>query len=80
MFSRFGMDWRWTAFTAHALGMIAMVAGPLMIFEAWVERRGDLLALTRAPVMVRALVYLAIMIALFYFAPERSTEFIYFQF
>ena len=80
MVSRFVMDWRWTPFTAHALGMIAMLAGPLLIFESWVERRGDLLALTRAPVLVRALVYLAIVIALLYFAPERSSEFIYFQF
>jgi hypothetical protein len=31
-------------------------------------------------VLVRALVYLAIVIALLYFAPERSSEFIYFQF
>ena len=80
MLMRFGVDWRWTPLTGYSLGMIALLAGPLMLYEAWVERRGQLLALTQAHWFARAAVYLLIVLALLYFAPERSSEFIYFQF
>ena len=80
MAARFTTDWRWTSFASQSLSTIAVLAVPLLIYEAWVERRSNLLALTRASWKARALVYLAIVIALIYFAPERSSEFIYFQF
>ncbi len=80
MISRLTNDWRWTAFATQSLGMVALLAVPLLIYEAWVERRSNLLALTRTSWMARAFVYLVIVIALVCLAPERSSEFIYFQF
>ena len=80
MVSKLTTDWRWTPFTAYALGMFATLAGPLLIYESWVERRGHLLALTHTHWIARTVVYLLIVIALLYLAPQRSSEFIYFQF
>jgi len=60
--------------------LLAFYVLPMLAYELWVERRGDLTALTRMPVPVRALFYLIVLLMLVWFpAPVRS-EFIYFQF
>jgi hypothetical protein len=80
MLSRLGHDWTWTPLAGFSVGLLAWLAGPLLVYEAWVERRGKLLALTEAHWLVRGLVYLFILLFILYLAPERSSEFIYFQF
>jgi hypothetical protein len=77
---RLFQDWRWTSLSAYTLVMVLLLAGPLMLLEAWIERRGGVLAITRSPWLARALIYLALLLAILYFAPERTSEFIYFQF
>jgi D-alanyl-lipoteichoic acid acyltransferase DltB (MBOAT superfamily) len=53
---------------------------PNLLYEVWVERKNDLFAITRAPIMVRAAFYLVLIYFLLWFpAPVRSA-FIYFQF
>ena len=80
MFSRFATDWSWSPLAEFSLAMIAVLAGPLMIYEAWAEKRVRLLALTECHWLPRAGVYIIIILTIVYFAPERSSEFIYFQF
>ena len=80
MITRLFSDWHWTPLAAYALSLIVIFALPVLFFEAWVERRGKLLALTEVVWPVRAFIYLAMILALFYFAPETPSEFIYFQF
>lgn len=80
MITRLAADWRGSDLASYSFGMIAALTVPLMIYEAWVERRGQLLALTHAHWLVRGLVYLAIVFSILYFATDRPSEFIYFQF
>jgi alginate O-acetyltransferase complex protein AlgI len=80
MLLRFGADWTWTPLAAFGLGMLALWVVPLLMYESWVERRGKLLAMTEVHWLPRALFYLVILLSILYFAPSRSSEFIYFQF
>ena len=60
--------------------MIAFFAGPLLIYEAWVERRGDMLAILNAPAVVRGVLYLYFVAMMVFFPPPTASVFIYFQF
>ena len=80
MIGRLGTAWRGSDLASYAFAMIVTLVLPLMIYEAWVERRGQLLALTQTHWLPRALVYLAIAFSILYFAADRPSEFIYFQF
>ena len=80
MLGRLVSDWRWSPLAACSLSKIAVFTLPLLLFEAWVERKGKPLALTESPWPARALVYLAMILALIYFSPDLPSEFIYFQF
>lgn len=80
MLYRLGQDWSFTPLTAYTLGMLATIASPLLLFEFWVEKKGDLLALTRIHWLLRAAVYALLILYMLYLTPERSSEFIYFQF
>lgn len=80
MLGRLLSDWHWSPLAAYALSMIAVFTAPLLLYEAWVERKGKLLALTESPWPARALVYLAMIAALICFSPDLPSEFIYFQF
>ena len=51
-----------------------------MLFEWWVERREDILALTRIRWPIRAMVYCYVALMLVCFPPPFAHEFIYFQF
>ena len=63
-----------------SLAMIAFFVGPLMIYEGWVERRGDMLALLEAPAVVRGLAYVYAAAMMYFFPPPSASVFIYFQF
>ena len=80
LLSRFTVNWHWTPFASYGFSLGAFFMVPLLAFEIWVERRGDLLALTKVHWLPRTLVYLFVLLALIYFAPDRPSEFIYFQF
>jgi D-alanyl-lipoteichoic acid acyltransferase DltB (MBOAT superfamily) len=55
-------------------------AGPLLAYEAWVERRQRLDALVRGPWVWRAAFYAYCVLMLILFPPPTVHEFIYFQF
>lgn len=80
MLTRLVTDWHWSPLAAYALSMIAVFTIPVLIFESWVERKGTLLALTEVAWPARAAVYMAMILALIYLAPDMPSEFIYFQF
>ncbi|MFA5976379.1 MAG: MBOAT family O-acyltransferase [Elusimicrobiota bacterium] len=61
-------------------GQIAFYAGPLLLYEIWVERRKDLLALASSPWWPRALVYAYCAVMLLFFPSPVAHAFIYFQF
>lgn len=69
-----------TDLAAAGLAMVAFYSAPLLLFEAWLERRGDLYALLSAPWPARAAVqgYMVWMLVLFH--PGAKSVFYYFQF
>lgn len=77
---RIVFDFQWTPFVSSAFTMIVFFAGPLMIYEFWLERRQDLLSLVRIDWRARALVYSYCSLMLLFFPPPVSNVFIYFQF
>lgn len=80
MLSRILVDFHWSPFASSAFAMILFFAGPLVVYEFWLERRQDLLALVRIDWRARALVYSYCSLMLLFFAPSVSNVFIYFQF
>ena len=62
------------------LGLMVAFVLPLFLYEAWVERKGDLLALLKRPWWVRAAVYGYCALALLLFPAAVQHDFIYFQF
>lgn len=80
MLGRIWNDFRITPLAVSALAMIAFYAGPLMLYEFWLERKQDLLELTRSNWRVRGLAYSYCFLMLWFFPPPVSNVFIYFQF
>lgn len=80
MLARMLTDFHATPLAWSALAMIAFYAGPLMLYELWLERKQDLLQLTRINWLVRALAYSYCAVMLWFFPPPISNVFIYFQF
>jgi alginate O-acetyltransferase complex protein AlgI len=69
-----------TSYSLSLVAIVAFYAGPLMLFEYILERKGDLLWIVRSPVPARAIGYAYCVAMLFFFPPEIAHEFIYFQF
>jgi alginate O-acetyltransferase complex protein AlgI len=80
MLSRLVLDFHWTPFASSGFAMILFFAGPLVVYEFWLERRQDLLSLSRIDWRARALVYSYCSLMLLFFPPPVSNVFIYFQF
>jgi len=80
MLQKMLFDLRATELSTYTIGMIAFYAGPLLLFEYWLERSGDLLRLVKVHWLFRTAVYSygAVMILLFH--PTVYNDFIYFQF
>jgi len=72
--------WEVTEFCLFALAMMGFYLIPLLVYEVWTERKGDLLALTEARWPYRAAVYVYLTLMLLYFSAPVQNEFIYFQF
>jgi hypothetical protein len=60
--------------------MIVFFAGPIMLFEFWLERRGHLLSLLKVHWLPRGMAYAYCALMLVFFLPSVKQEFIYFQF
>jgi len=69
-----------TPVSISMFGLIAFYAGPLFLYEMWVERRKDLVALVSAPWWPRAIVYTYCALMLLFFPSPVAHAFIYFQF
>ncbi len=80
MLATFGTRWHVTEFSQFTLGSMAFYILPLLAFEWWVEKKGDLLVLTKCHWPVRAAVYIYMALMLFFFPSPVQNEFIYFQF
>jgi hypothetical protein len=67
-------------FSGFAFAMMAFLVLPMFLYEYWLERRGDQLALlhTRVAVQTPALAYFLLMLMVF--PPMQAQTFIYFQF
>ena len=67
-------------FGGFAFAMMAFLVLPMFLYEYWLERRGDQLALlhTRVAVQTPALAYFLMMLMVF--PPMQAQTFIYFQF
>ena len=59
---------------------LAFFVLPMLAYEVWLERKGDLFALTRVRWPFRAPVYTIIVFYLLWFPAPMPSEFIYFQF
>jgi len=66
--------------TMLGFGLLAFFALPMLLYEAWVERRGDLFAITTVHWTYRVVLYSVIAFLLLWFPAPVPSEFIYFQF
>ncbi len=73
-------SWQWNDFALGSLGLILFYATPLFAYEAWVEKQGNLLALTRKGPLVQAVAYTVALLVLIFLPAPNAREFIYFQF
>jgi D-alanyl-lipoteichoic acid acyltransferase DltB (MBOAT superfamily) len=70
-------------FTPLALGALATIAFfviPLMVYEVWIERTGDVDGLLSAPLVIRSAVYTYLVVMIILFPSPVQYAFIYFQF
>jgi hypothetical protein len=80
MLVRIATDFHWTNVSIYLAGLMLILAGPLLLFELWIERRNDLLALLNVHWLARGLAYTYFIWMLQVFPAEAAHEFIYFQF
>ena len=80
MLSAMGGDWHLTPLLAYGFSMLTLLALPLMLFECWIESKKDQLALLKVAWQLRAAVYTTMVFMIWFLPPEKSNEFIYFQF
>ena len=80
MLRSFGNPWQLSNMALTIAGLLAFYLTPLILFEWWIEKRGDLLALTKVKWPLRAAAYAGIILMLLYFAAPIRNDFIYFQF
>lgn len=73
-------DFTWTPLASMVLGMLVFCAGPLLIYEAWLEFRGDLESLLASHWRWRGLAYSYALLMCLCFPPPAAGTFIYFQF
>lgn len=77
---RLGSDWHLTAYAQTGLSLMVFFLLPWMLFEAWLERRRDDLALLSAAWPIRGLFYGYLVLMMIFFPPPVPAEFIYFRF
>jgi alginate O-acetyltransferase complex protein AlgI len=67
-------------FPAYAMGILAFFVLPFLIYEFWLEKKGDQLALLQQPAVVQAAVFTYLGLMMMVFPPVEPQVFIYFQF
>jgi len=80
MLREMAVDFRVTHLTLYVGAMVLFFVSPLLVYEWWMFRKDDPLALLKVRWPARAAVYAYAAIMLWYFSPKASHEFIYFQF
>jgi alginate O-acetyltransferase complex protein AlgI len=75
-----GGPYAMTDLTRFGFPFLAFFVGPVLLYEIWVERKGNLFALLEARWPIRAVVYAVIVLLFVVFAAPTPSEFIYFQF
>ena len=73
-------NWSTSATALSGVAMIVVFVWPLLLYEAWVEVQGDLLALLKRHWLLRAVVYSYAAFMMLFFSSAAQHEFIYFQF
>lgn len=80
MLVRIATNFQMTPFALTTFSSILFYAGPLMLFETWLELRRDMTALIRLQWAPRAIAYAYCVTMLAFLPPPVLHEFIYFQF
>lgn len=75
-----GQGWHVTDFACTCLGMMAFFLIPWLIYELWVEKKGDDEAILKVTWWVRAGLYIYLVLMMLFFPPPTPAEFIYFRF
>ncbi len=73
-------DWHMTPLASTMFNLLLFYAGPLFLYEVWVEHRQRLTALLETSWAPRALAYAYCAVMLIVFPSPVAHEFIYFQF
>jgi len=73
-------DFRITQLAIASFAMLLFYAGPLIAYEAWIQKRENPLTLARLNWLPRSLAYSYCAMMLLFFSPLETNEFIYFQF
>ena len=69
-----------TDLTQLGFPLLAFFSVPMLLYEVWVERKGDLFAMTKARLPVRVAFLLTLIFFLLWFPAPVRNEFVYFQF
>jgi hypothetical protein len=69
-----------TPFAIGAFGMLVFYTGPLLVYEAWLQKWQDPMEIRPFGWLRPALGYTYCAVMMLYFAPLDAHEFIYFQF
>jgi D-alanyl-lipoteichoic acid acyltransferase DltB (MBOAT superfamily) len=69
-----------TVSTSSFVKYLALCVSPLVVLDTWQHRAGDLLAPSKAPVVLRGLLYGALLVGLICIGARTGVDFIYFQF
>ncbi len=69
-----------TPFAISGVAMIALFAGPMPVYELWVEQGKDEFSLVKSHWLARGLTYSYFSLMLLFFLPPVTHDFIYFQF
>lgn len=77
---RLGADWQVTAYVQTGLSLIGFFLLPWLLFEGWLERRKNDLALITVAWPLRVIVYAYLVLMMLFFPPPVPAEFIYFRF
>jgi D-alanyl-lipoteichoic acid acyltransferase DltB (MBOAT superfamily) len=76
----FSSNYQVTDLAVFGLQQILLLTAPLLLFEAWVERKQDRLALLQASAPWLAAFYGYVLVSLLLWVPQEKQVFIYFQF
>ena len=80
MFRALFFNFHGSGFALYAFSMLVFFTAPLILFELWLERSGDLLKLIKVNWKYRAFAYTYLVFMLIVFPPIQPQVFIYFQF